>query len=126
MVITGKIKDIEQSVKEGWLTVVLTKQRKGKNIDIPIFFASKYRQQVSDQTLRIGLRVDVACFVYGKKRGDWWSTYLVANYYREHKVGQKNYKEIANKKTGEIIKLKDQFETDYNGLKSQFEINYDK
>lgn len=126
MIINGKIKYIEQSHKDGWLTVVLGKTRKGKHLEIPIFFASKYRQSVTDQELRVGMRIDVSCFAYGKKRGVWWSTYLVASYFREYKVGQQRYKEVVNEKTGEIVKLKDQFDTDYSKMSKQFEMDYDQ
>ena len=113
MVITGKIKYLEQSHKDGWITVVLSKTRKGKPIEIPIFFQNKYRQEVSDQTLRIGLNIDVKCFVYGKKTVFWWNTYLVAEYYRVHKKGQRNIREVANTKTGEVINLKNDFQPTY-------------
>lgn len=121
MVITGRIKYLEQSHKDGWVTVVLTKSRKGKKIEIPVFFQSKYRQDVSEQKLRIGLMIDIKCFVYGKKRDMWWNTYCVAEYYRTHEKGKRNNIEVVNHKTGEIIKLKNNFQPSYKERQNNFD-----
>jgi len=109
MILTGKIKDIQPSVKPGWFTVVLGKTRKGKPIEIPVFFGEKFRESVSTQVLYVGLTIDVTCFVYGKKKGDWWNTYIVAENWRKYLPGQKRTAEVVNKKTGEIREVKGRF-----------------
>ena len=62
MIITAKIKFIEKSVKDGWNTIVLTKQRRGKPIEIPVFFGSNFNKDIADYKLYIGLRIDVVFF----------------------------------------------------------------
>jgi hypothetical protein len=103
MIITAKIKLIEKSVKSGWYTVVLTKMRKGQRIDIPIFFGQKFWGSIEHGNIRVGLRVDVTCFVYGKKQGDWWNTYCVAENWRPYVSGQARSREIVVKSTGEVF-----------------------
>ena len=109
MIITAKIKLIEKSVKSGWYTIVLTKERKGQRIDIPIFFGQKFWHSIENGSIYVGLRIDVTCFVYGKKNGDWWNTYCVADNWRPYVSGQSRNKEIVNRKTGEIINKKGDF-----------------
>lgn len=109
MIINGKIKLIEKSVKSGWYTVVLTKTRQGKVLEIPIFFGQKFWQSIETGLLKVGMRVDITIFLYGKKTGDWWNSYIVADHWRPYVKGADRFKEITNPKTGEIIKLKNQF-----------------
>ena len=108
MIITAKIKRIEKSVKSGWYTVVLTKTRQGKHLDIPVFFGQKFWKTIESGTLKEGMKIDVTFFMYGKKNGDWWNSYIVAERWRPYVKGQDRFKEVVTK-NGEIIKRKNEF-----------------
>jgi len=109
MLLTAKIKRIEQSVKSDWYTVVLSKTRKGKEIEIPVFFGVKFRESIQKGLLVSGMRIDVTITIYGKKKGEWWNTYVVCDKWREYKKGAARYREVVNQQTGEIFKRKGEF-----------------
>lgn len=108
MIITGKITAIERSVKNGWTSVILRKTRKGKQLSIVLFFSDKFLSSFDDNALFVGKTIDVTCFVYSKKRGDWWNTYIVVEKWRPYLRGQKRYKEIIGK-NNDLVKLKNLF-----------------
>ena len=134
MLITGKIKDIQKnSPGRDIYTVVLEKTRKGKKILIPVTFWGRlswdiqsgkipgpvgYARPVGQPFLKIGMRVDIQAYIYGKpvisNGKQFWDTYIVAESWRPYKAGSKRYREIANKDTGEIIKRKAELPRGYD------------
>jgi hypothetical protein len=112
MIISGKIKLIQKTdpVKDIY-TVVLSKTRKNKKILVPVTFWGHLSSLVPK--LLIGTCYDIQFYTYGKeainKGKAFWNTYLVAEKIRIHAKGNKNYKEIVNKDTGEVIKQKGKF-----------------
>lgn len=112
MILSGKIKLIQRSdLTKDIYTVVLSKTRKGKKILIPIIFWGHMSAVVPK--LLIGTSYDISIYVYGKESivhgVAFWKSYIVAENIRLHKAGNKSYKEVVNKSTGEIIKQKGKF-----------------
>ncbi len=111
MLITGKVlKIMKEDENRNIYTVILSKSRKGKNIEIAIVFWGKHAQSIEDNRIKLNDKIDIQVYAYSKsyfyKDKERYNSYLVAESWRHYVKGKERYKEIINQKTGEVIKRK--------------------
>lgn len=117
MKLTGKVKEIRDISYNGkeMYEVIITKTKsfgkKSQTIEIAVTFTQRYAQDIKDEKLRAGMKIDIQFYVYSKpylsqKSGKTqYNTHVVAEKWREYQVGAPTYREIYTK-DGEVIKRK--------------------
>jgi hypothetical protein len=105
MLITGKIKEVQQpDPAKTIFMVVLEKTRRKKKIEIAITVWGHLADRVKE--MQIGERWDFQVYVYSKSNmyqgRNWWNTWIVAERFRKYVPGAERSVTVADQNTGEL------------------------